>query len=137
MFANYLEAAIVLLIMAGMGVLIWRGGAKNPVGTGGLDRKLVQVEGEIGKVKGEVIAIKSQVEAIEIRVEDIDLRAAKTSDIMRLERQLEAHVEKTNEIARALAASREDTAAIKSSVDGVRRQIDLMYQVIVEKGMKS
>lgn len=130
MFGNYLEAAIVLLIMAGMGLLIWRGGAKNPVGTGGLDRKLA-------KVDGDVKSIAAKVDEIETRVEEIDKRAAKTSDIKRLERQLEAHVEKTDEIARALAASREDAAALKSSLDAVRRQIDLMYQVIVEKGMKS
>lgn len=130
MFANYLEAAIVLLIMAGMGLLIWRGGAKNPVGTGGLDRKLARVEIDVKSVS-------EKVDEIERRVEDIDNRAAKASDIKRLEKQLEAHARKTDAIASQLAESREDLAGLAAEVQGSRRQLDLLYQFIVEKGMKS
>ncbi len=137
MFANYLEAAIVAFIMIGFGVLIWKGGARNPVGTGGLDRKLVLIDGEVKKFGDEVAGVKEQLAEVESRIEDIDKRSAKASDIKRLERQLEAHTERTEEMAKALAANREDTAALRSTLDAVRRQLDLMYGVIVEKGMKS
>lgn len=129
MFGNYLEAVIVVLIMAGMGVLIWRGGAKNPVGTGGLNHKLIHIDGEVKKFGGEVAGMKQQMGEIEARIEDIDKRAAKSADIRRLERQFE-------ELAKTVAASREEDAAMGASLEHIRRQIDLLYQFIVEKGMK-
>lgn len=137
MFANYLEALIVAFIMIGLGVLIWRGGAKNPVGTGGLDRKLVHVDGELKKLGHDLTGIRAQVGEIENRVEDIESRSAKTADIRKLEKQLQAHSVKTEEMARTIAAGREDGAAMRASMEHTRRQIDLLYQHIVEKGMKS
>lgn len=125
---NMLELAIIAFIACGIGAAIWRGGAANPVGTGGLDRKLTKLGGELGEVRVKVTEIEE-------RVEDIDRREAKVADIKRLERQLAAHSQRTEAMARDIAQIRETAAARQAAGEHVSRQVDALYEVIVRKGM--
>jgi chromosome segregation ATPase len=81
MFGSWLEAVIIVVILTGMGVAIFKGGAANPVGTGSLNRKLARVETDIG-------SLKDDYHRIEARVTEIDRRAATVADIERIEARL-------------------------------------------------
>jgi archaellum component FlaC len=128
MSSNTLELLIIAFIVIGMGVAIWKGGARNPVGTGGLDKRLRHMDSEL---KG----LGSKVGELDHKVEDIDGRAASKNDIKRLERQLKDHSSRTEAMARDLATLRETSAARQASTEHVRRQVDALYDVIVKKGM--
>lgn len=115
------ELAIIAFIIAGIAVAIWRGGQANPEGTGTLGKRLNGLEGKVS-------SIKAQVGVIERQVDDIERRSAKASDIERVERQLAeqaAQIAKLSEIA------------AKSSEAGDQRgkQLDRLYDFIVERGM--
>lgn len=127
---SWYELALIAFILLGIGTMVWRGGAANPVGTGGLDRKVASIDGELKRLGVKVGEIDS-------RVEDIDRRAAKVSDIKRLERQLEAQDAKIDVMSAALTEMNVASARKAATVDHVKRQIDRLYDLLVEKGMKS
>lgn len=123
------QLAIIAFIVIVLGYLIWRGGAKNPVGTGGLDRRVTE--------------IKTKVTEIEGRVEKIERKAASAEDIARLEKQLLRLTETLPDIeARQRALSdkmgehAKAAAVTATKVDHIDRQVGLIYQVLVPKGME-
>lgn len=123
MTGNWLETAIIIFIMAGIGVAIWKGGAANPEGTGSLGRKLGHVDREVGQ-------LAEQMRDVESRVEHIENVAASKADIKRLERSLEA-------VKTQVATLGENAAAREATLDHVKHQVDRLYDFIVNKGMSS
>ena len=123
MTSSYYELAIIAFIIAVMAYLALRQGQRNPVPTGQLDTQ--------------VNAIKQKVDEIEDRVETMEGAYAKASDIKRLEARLDRHEHKMDQLANEVSAIRESMAAGDAQREGTRRQLDLIYQVVVEKGMKS
>ncbi|MFV0642933.1 MAG: hypothetical protein ACK5NN_00280 [Sphingomonadaceae bacterium] len=119
--SNWYELALIAFILGGIGIVLWRGGAANPVGTGRLGRQL-------GKLDDAVKGLDAKVERLEQQVDDIDRRAATVDDIGRIEAQLQA-------LARDVATIRENDAMGRVSAEHVRRQVDALYEVIVKKGM--
>ena len=128
MTTSFYELAIIGFIVAVMGFLIWRGGARNPVPTGGLDKSVTAIGTKLDGVQDKVNEIEDRVEAMEGKY-------AKVSDIRRLERRLEAHDAKIDEVGRHLTAIREDIAAGQAQRAATSRQLDMIYEVIVKKGM--
>ncbi len=133
---NLLELAIIAFIVIGITVAAWRGGAKNPVGTGGLDRK-------INELKGEVAEVKTSVGDLVQRVEKIEGDTASPADIRRLEKAIEklAKVQADHESRqRALADKQSEHAAISAktaaSVEHIDRNLTLIMSVVVPKGME-
>lgn len=133
MFGNYLEAAIVVFILAGIGVTMWKGGASNPVGTGGLDRRVSRIDGELKHVA-------SQVGELADRVQEIDERSAKKEDIERLEKVLAAELakqdDKTDKVLASLSLLNQSGAAREVQIAAVSRQVDRLYDHIVRRGME-
>lgn len=131
--ANLLELAIIAFIVIGIGVAIWRGGAKNPVGTGSLDRKLTRigtqlngVEQRVGSVEERVASfegLEAQVAALARTLPDIEARQRALSD------KMNDHAKQATETARQVT----ETAATLKHVD---RQVDRIYAVLVPKGME-
>lgn len=115
---DYLQAAIVAIILVGFVVISWRGGARNPVGTGGLDRRLTEMSGELSGMRKKVVEIEGRVEAIENN-------AASSEDIARLEKALGEHVKE-------FAQMRQEIAAQTERIAGNRRAIDKVAKVLPE-----
>jgi hypothetical protein len=133
---NIIELLIIMLIILGIGAAIWRGGARNPVGTGGLDRK-------INELSGEVKAVKTKVGEIVERVESIERDTASPADIKRLEKAIDklAKAQADQESRqRALADKQSDHAAISAetaaSVKHIDKNLTLIMSVVVPKGME-
>lgn len=133
---NLLELAIIAFIVIGITVAAWRGGAKNPVGTGGLDRK-------INELSGEVKAVKTKVGDLVTRVENIESSTVSPADIKRLERAIEKLSNKQADHEsrqRALADKQSEHAAISAktaaSVEHIDRNLTLIMSVVVPKGME-
>lgn len=134
--SNLLELAIIAFIVLGIAAAIWRGGAQNPVGTGGLDKK-------INELSGEVRAVKTKVGEIVERVESIEKDTASPDDIKRLERAIDklAKAQADGESRhRALADKQSEHAAISAAtskaVEHIDRNVNLMMSVVVPKGME-
>ena len=127
---SYIEVAIIAFIILAMVFLIWRGGQKNPVPTGTLNSRLDQQDAQLK-------AVGVKVSEIEERIEDIEGQAAKVDDIKRLENRLKLHDRKMDEVARSITAIREDIAEGRAKRDATARQLDMIYEVIVKKGMRS
>ena len=127
--ANLFELLIIFVIILGIGAAIWRGGARNPVGTGGLASSLTEVKAKLGE--------------IETRVEAVETKAASTEDVKRLEDAVGKLAEILPDIeARQRALSDKigkhasTSAATGAKVEHISKQVDLIYSVLVPKGME-
>jgi hypothetical protein len=58
--SNLLELIIVLVIVIGIGAAIWRGGALNPVGTGGLTAQIGDVKAKLGEIENRVAEVETR-----------------------------------------------------------------------------
>lgn len=126
---DILEVAIIAFIALGFGIVIWKGGARNPVGTGSLHSRLSE--------------IKVRFDEIETRVEAVESKAASGEDIKRLEAQnanLAASLADIEGRQRALADRMADHARHASetatTVRHIDRQVQMIYAVLVPKGME-
>lgn len=133
---NLLELAIIAFIVIGITVAAWRGGARNPVGTGALGR-------EINELKGEVAEVKTSVGDLVQRVENIEGDTASAADIKRLEKAIDRLANKQADHEsrqRALADKQSEHAAISAGtaakVDHIDRNLTLIMSVVVPKGME-
>jgi hypothetical protein len=133
---NIIELLIIAFIVIGISIAAWRGGARNPVGTGGLDKK-------IGELSGEMKAVKTKVGEIIERVENIEKDTASPADIKRLEKAIEklSKAQADGETRhRALADKQGEHAAISAAtakaVEHIDRNVNLMMSVVVPKGME-
>lgn len=133
--SDLIELAMIAFIMIGIGAAIWTGGARNPVSTGGLDRKLVAMGHQLN-------GVESKVGDIENRVEEIERDAATTEDIKRLEKQISVIAKVLPDLeSRQRAASdqladiRANSAARSATVEHIKTQVDRMMDVLVTKGM--
>lgn len=137
---NIMELAIIAFIVMGIGAAIWRGGARNPVGTGGLDIKLNEVRGEVHRVA-------SKVGQIENRVEEIEDTGASKEDIRRLEKHMEGQMQSIAQslpdIEGRLRALHDIVSEVRVNAAGrgeqleqIERQVGRLYDVLVPKGMQ-
>ena len=119
---NWLELAIIAFIIGTIGVVIWKGGSANPEGTGSLGRKVNVLDRDVRKLGGDF-------EDIERRLGEIERTTAKASDIKRIERQMAEQTGKLDKLGE-IAAAGQESAKLRG------QQLDMLYQTIVEKGMK-
>lgn len=133
MTPHWFEISIILFIIIGISVVVylgWKGGAANPVSTGTLDDRLNSFDTELS-------GMRSQVDQIEDRVEKIEGHYAKATDIERLEKQLRAQARKMDKVIDDISAIREEAAERGALAKSTAKQLDMIYEVIVEKGMSS
>lgn len=136
MTESWLELSIIVFIMGGIAWTVFRGGQANPEGTGALARKLSKLSTEIGGVKTDVAAVKSELTRVDQRVTEIDRRGATTDDIRRIEGKLEEHGRCLAQLDNELAQTREQMAAQHSDVEHIKRQVDRLYDFIVQRGIE-
>lgn len=131
MISNPIEILIILFILGGISVVIWlgwQGGAANPVSTGNLDERL-------NSFRNQLTGVSSKVDDIEDRVETIEGHYAKASDIERLEKQMRAQARKIDKVIEDISAIREDAAERGALAKSTAKQLDMIFKVVVEKGM--
>lgn len=126
---NWFELAIIAFIMVGIGAAVWRGGQANPEGTG----KLRNTMGDMDK---DVRALRGEVKGIERRVVAIENHAAKASDIERLERLMADQNRTIEQQSLQLAKVGETVAASRAAGEQRGKQLDRLYDFIVERGME-
>ncbi|KPM23044.1 hypothetical protein AAJ72_08975 [Citromicrobium sp. RCC1885] len=150
MIGPYLELVIIAIIL---GAIVWlsrRNGAANPVGTGKLlhemsgirqehvahGRRLKKLEQaaasaeDVEKLSEQFKEQQTRVEAIERQVSGIERQV---SDIASTGKGTAARVREMDKRQDTMA---EYLAALRADVAAQRRQLDLIYQVLVPKGMQ-
>lgn len=141
------EIAIIVIIIAGMATAIWRGGARNPVATGGLDRKLTLLSGELqvltATIGSKIEGVETKVDEVERRVEAVERDAIGAADVKRIEKAIDRLAKAQADIEgrqRALSDKQGEhaatSAATAATVQQIARQVDRIMGVIVPKGME-
>lgn len=141
------EIAIIVIIIAGMAAAIWRGGARNPVATGGLDRKLTALSHELKTLNttigSKIAGVETKVDEVERRVEAIEREAVSAADIRRIEKAIDKLAKAQADIEsrqRALSDKQgehaQTSAATAATVQQIAKQLDLIMSVVVPKGME-
>lgn len=144
---NILELLIILVIVIGIGAAIWRGGARNPVGTGGLDKKLTALSGEVRQMNqtigSKIAGVETKVDEIERRVEAVEREAVTPKDIARIEKAVDKLAKALPDLEGRLRAQAEKqgehaqtSAATAATVQQIAKQVDLIMSVVVPKGME-
>lgn len=143
MIGPYLELLIIAIIIGGIGYLIWRGGAAYPVGTGKLQhdvssmrqehaahgRRLKKLEDATASAE-DVEKLSAAFKEQQTRIETIERQVSGIAETGKGTAARVRHMdERQDKMAENLAATRADVAA-------QRRQLDLIYQVLVPKGMQ-
>jgi hypothetical protein len=144
---NILELLIILVIVVGIGAAIWRGGARNPVGTGGLDKKLTALSGELKAMNNtigtKIAGVEGKVDEIETRLEAVERDAIGAADIKRIEKAIDRLAKAQADIEsrqRALSDKQGEhaatSAATAATVQQIAEQVRLIMSVVVPKGME-
>lgn len=143
MFGNWLETILIVIILGGIGLVIFKGGAANPVSTGGLDRKMIVLEADVSALNVKLGGVETKVGAVETRVIEFEQRAATKGDIERMEarlagseRKLEALDGRLDTTEQSLARIESDVGALKTVVNSVAeglRVYNLSLQGIADR----
>jgi chromosome segregation ATPase len=118
---SYLEWAIIALILAGIALAIWRGGAANPVSTGGLRLRLNALDGDMK-------ALSTKVGTVETRVAELDQRAATKGDIERIEKRLAGWDPRMDRLDDRLDALERDIASMQTMQAANQRVVEAMAE---------
>jgi len=113
-----LELAIIAIILAGIGYVIWRGGAANPVGTGAVQHK-------VNNFGHEMQALGSKLSSFGEQISQLQANSASAEDVRRIEAELRAQEEKAEQFAGSVASfSATSSRCSFSSADSDRRLRD-------------
>ncbi|MBL4640626.1 MAG: hypothetical protein JKX86_02320 [Verrucomicrobiales bacterium] len=127
-----MELAIIAIILAGIGYVIWRGGAANPVGTGHLQQRFRSFSTDLATMSSGMETLGDQIKALE-------QSGASAHEVKRLQGEFEAEKARTDKIYATLEridgdvkGMREDQAArnqvIASLSDSVRSVANSLEQ---------
>lgn len=122
MSENLFELAIIAFIIVGIGVVIWKGGAANPESTGSIGRKVNRLDGDVRK-------LGTEMKDVDRRLGEIEQSSAKASDIKRLEGLMGQQQGKIEELIKL-------TSGQTVAAEHRGKQLDMLYQTIVMKGMQ-
>lgn len=132
---DWYEFALIVFILVGFAVAMRRNGQANPETTGQLSKRMAHLETKVGTVSRDVTAIGGSTASIERRVDEIERRSAKAGDIERLERQLAEHGKRQDEAAIQMGKIAELLATTAAAGTERGKQLDRLYDFIVERGM--
>lgn len=118
---SWLELAIIGFILCGIAFAIFKGGTANPESTGSLGRRFGKLEGKVGGMDGKIDQMERQIVVLEGS-------SAKSVDLKRLETDV-------TELRDDVVTMQQAIAAMQADTSHSRRQIDRLYDFIVERGM--
>ena len=143
MIGPYLELVIIAIILIGIGVVIWRGGAANPIGTGKLlhdvsgmrqeqaahGRRLKKLEQAAASAE-DLEELREALKQQQARIETIDRQVGSIVETGKATASRVRHIdERQDKMA-------EDISGTRAEVAGLTKSVDRMYAVIVPKGME-
>lgn len=122
---NYLEMAIILVILGGFAAVFWKGGASNPVGTGALQNKMRKISQDLREMGDGYQRISQDVEALRGS-------AASSDDIARIQSDLEAEKTRTDKLFVTLEV-------VSTDIHALRKENATKNQVIdsLSKGVRT
>ncbi len=135
MSESWTELAIIAFIIVGIAYSVFRGGQANPETTGSLGGKLNSIQSELAGVKTDVAGVKAELGRVDSRVTEIDRRGATIDDVRGIEKKLDELGKALSALDGEVSATREAQAAQHSDIEHTRRQVDRLYDFIVERGM--
>lgn len=92
---NYYELGIIAFILVGIGIVLWKGGAANPVGTGRLQHDMKNVRQEVSAIGTRMDTLDGTVTAEKRRIDGLDTRMA----------SIEKQVDSVHTVTKALSES--------------------------------
>lgn len=125
---DWLEGLIIAVIMIGIGVAIFKGGAANPVSTGGLRSKLSTLDADMRQIKSKVDGVQTKVDTVETRVAELDQRAATKGDIERIEQRLAGWDPRMDRLDDRLDSMEREIAAMQAMAAANQRVIEAMAE---------
>ena len=132
-----LQAAIILFILGGIGFISWRNGQHNPVNTGKLQHDMKNVRQEVGALGSGLQAIRETVDAEKRRVDALAERFASIeTKVGGIAETGTATARRVRDIDKRQDKMAEDLAATRAEVAAQGKQLDMIYKVIVPKGME-
>lgn len=92
MTSNVLELLVSGVIIIGIIVMIWRGGAANPVSTGGLERRIGEHTRRLGSVEEQLkgCATSAALGLLATEMRSLEERAASSGEVLALEGKMVA-----------------------------------------------
>lgn len=132
---DWFDYLIIVFIIAGIAAALWKGGQANPVGTGSLGKDFAQLKNKVSAIDSKMSATDAKLSGIENQVDDLERRSAKASDIERLERQMSAFDRNQADQLARMAELSEMLAATKVGGEERGKQLDRLYDFIVQRGM--
>lgn len=97
------EAVLSFLMLSAIAVAIWRGGGKNPVGTGALQRQLNTIGSKVGRIEDALEGKCSTADLAALRgeIRQIEAGTATSKELLALQGELHVVAEKVNGWGRA------------------------------------
>lgn len=83
---SWTELAIMLFIIAGFAVVIWRGGQANPESTGRLGKRLTKVESKMSEVETEMEHVRDRLTEFEATLARVSEKMVTRSDLDNIEK---------------------------------------------------
>lgn len=84
--SDQLQFAIIAAIIIGISIVIWKGGAANPEGTGKLAR-------EVGAMKGELTGLSTRIGYVEVEMGELKDESVSSKDIEALRGSFDDRIE--------------------------------------------
>lgn len=122
-----MELAIIAMILVGIGYVIWRGGAANPVGTGTVQHK-------VNNFGQEMKALGTKLSSFGDQISQLQENSASAEDVRRIEAELRGEKEKADKFATALsrvddelAAMRKDRAVSNQAIEALSASVRTLF----------
>lgn len=149
MTGSLIEWAIIAFITLGIAYAVWKGGAANPVGTGGLQRTVNQIASRLQGMEDRSASKEdlTRIEAaLQVEKDKIDKVVGQFEGLVATITELRQDWGARNQAVAALAESvrvldsrmdqvAETVAGMREGQRGIERNLDRIYNAVVEKGM--
>lgn len=132
--SSWLEAAIIAVILLGIVVAIYKGGAANPVSTGGLGSRLNTMDGDLRALTTKVDTVEISVGAVETRVSELNKLSATKGDVERLEKHFQDYKRQIDSLDERMDAFDRDLTAIRAMAASNQPIIEAMAESIRHAG---
>ena len=135
---DYFQLAIIAFILVGIGTVLWRGGAANPIGTARLQHDVRNIRQATDAHGRQLNEISKAAEAEKLRVNTlVERMAAMETDVVGIKQVVGATSASVRSIDERQDKMAEQVAATAVQVAASARQLDRLYDHIVKKGMES
>ena len=129
------DTLISIVILLAIAATIWRGGSKNPVGTGALERQISGLQATVKSIGDRVggLATKDELASLKREIEEIDARTASTADIQEVKGDIKALGVQLDGETRRLG---ERIGAVKDAADRTEQGVQRIEGYFLQRGVE-